>query len=217
MKTSTLIWLAVIIIVLGGWYWWSHQGSGSQLANPASVNCTQTLGGTLEIVDEANGQVGYCHLPDGRVCEEWALYQGGTCTPPAATSTPSTTTSATSSPGILYASGTPLLGHAATTSVGSYLTAFNGMTLYTFANDTTGVSNCSGICAAIWPPYLVTNRSPLTDVQPGVSGKVSVITRTDGTMQVTYNGMPLYFYKSDTAPGDTSGQGVKGVWSVAKP
>jgi putative hemolysin len=50
---------------------------GAQLANPASVNCVQKLGGTLEIADEANGQVGYCHLPDGRVCEEWSLMRGG--------------------------------------------------------------------------------------------------------------------------------------------
>ncbi len=51
------------------------------IANPASVNCVN-IGGTLAIVDEANGQVGYCHLPDGRVCEEWALFRDKTCTTP---------------------------------------------------------------------------------------------------------------------------------------
>jgi putative hemolysin len=44
------------------------------LANPASVYCTQQ-GGKLEIRNEAAGQVGYCHLPDGRIVEEWALYR----------------------------------------------------------------------------------------------------------------------------------------------
>lgn len=45
------------------------------LANPASVNCTK-LGGTLEIKDKADGQIGYCNLSDGKVCEEWALLRG---------------------------------------------------------------------------------------------------------------------------------------------
>ncbi|WMS44253.1 DUF333 domain-containing protein [Acuticoccus sp. MNP-M23] len=42
----------------------------TNLANPASQFCV-THGGTLEIRTEANGEVGYCHLPDGRVVEEW--------------------------------------------------------------------------------------------------------------------------------------------------
>lgn len=50
------------------------------IANPASTNCVGKLGGTLEIKDEVNGQVGYCHLKDGRVCEEWALFRDGSCT-----------------------------------------------------------------------------------------------------------------------------------------
>ncbi len=48
------------------------------LANPASVNCVKTKGGTLEIVDMLEGQQGICHLPDGTTCEEWALMRG-TC------------------------------------------------------------------------------------------------------------------------------------------
>ena len=44
------------------------------MANPASVHCVE-LGGKLEIKDSANGQTGYCHLPDGKVVEEWALFR----------------------------------------------------------------------------------------------------------------------------------------------
>jgi len=52
------------------------------LANPASVHCGK-LGGRLQIVSEGNrGQVGFCHLPDGRVCEEWALFRDGKCVAP---------------------------------------------------------------------------------------------------------------------------------------
>lgn len=46
---------------------------GSQIANPASVYC-EAQGGTLEIVDEKDGQVGYCNLPDGTRVEEWEFY-----------------------------------------------------------------------------------------------------------------------------------------------
>lgn len=49
------------------------------LANPASVNCVQTLSGQLEIVNTAQGQVGMCHLQDGRVCEEWTLFRDNKC------------------------------------------------------------------------------------------------------------------------------------------
>ena len=45
-----------------------------RIANPASEHCVQ-LGGRLEIRSEADGQRGYCHLPDGRVVEEWALFR----------------------------------------------------------------------------------------------------------------------------------------------
>lgn len=51
------------------------------MANPASVHC-EKLGGTLEIRTEEKGQVGYCHFPDGRVCEEWAFYRDKQCVAP---------------------------------------------------------------------------------------------------------------------------------------
>ena len=53
------------------------------LANPASVFCVQQ-GGTIEIVDESGGQVGYCNLQDGTRVEEWQYYraQTGTTTVP---------------------------------------------------------------------------------------------------------------------------------------
>jgi putative hemolysin len=48
----------------------------TQIANPASVNCEQTMGGTLEIVNTPDGQQGMCHLQERMVCEEWALWRG---------------------------------------------------------------------------------------------------------------------------------------------
>jgi predicted lipoprotein with Yx(FWY)xxD motif len=97
----------------------------------------------------------------------------------------------------------------------SYLTAANGMALYTFKSDTAGVSNCTGTCATEWPPYTVTSGAALT---PGanVSGTISTITRADGTTQVTYNGMPLYFFVQDTSAGQATGNGDDG-FAIAMP
>jgi predicted lipoprotein with Yx(FWY)xxD motif len=89
------------------------------------------------------------------------------------------------------------------------------MTLYTRKSDPPGGSSCTGGCATTWPP-LQASSSSLT-APSGVSGKLDVFTRDDGSKQVTYNGMALYHYAQDSAPGDTKGQGVGGVWFVVTP
>jgi predicted lipoprotein with Yx(FWY)xxD motif len=96
------------------------------------------------------------------------------------------------------------------TAIGPVLVTPQGMTLYTFARDTPGVSNCNGRCAAAWPPF----RAP-----PGAQsgGPWSIVRRAGGTAQWAYAGQPLYTYSKDTKPGDTTGEGVAGVWHVARP
>lgn len=105
----------------------------------------------------------------------------------------------------------------ATTSptLGAYLESGNGMTLYTYAQDTAGVSNCTGACATAWPPYTISSAVTLNPAA-GVNGQLGSTTRADGTTQVTYNGMPLYYYQGDSAPGQTNGSSISG-WSVATP
>jgi predicted lipoprotein with Yx(FWY)xxD motif len=109
--------------------------------------------------------------------------------------------------------GAPSSGTAlktATISGASVLTDAKGFTLYWFAPDTATKSNCNGGCAKIWPPV----KGPAT-AGSGVTGTLGTITRSDGTVQATYNGHPLYTYTADTAPGQASGNGVNasgGVW-----
>lgn len=98
----------------------------------------------------------------------------------------------------------------AKTSLGEVLTDNEGMTLYTFAKDSPAVSNCYDKCAALWPPL-----TAAADAQS--QGQFGVILRKDGSRQWAYQGMPLYGWVKDKQPGDTSGEGVKGVWSVARP
>ena len=85
-----------------------------------------------------------------------------------------------------------------------------GMTLYWFAPDTSTKSNCSGSCATYWPPV----KGPVT-AGSGVTGTLGTITRSDGTMQATYMGHPLYTYIGDKSPGQAKGNGLNisgGLW-----
>lgn len=88
-------------------------------------------------------------------------------------------------------------------------------TLYTWAKDTDENSQCYDQCATFWPPLVTTAKTLAAD---GVTNaKFGTSTRKDGTLQVTFNGHPLYFYARDAAPGETNGQGSTGfgaVWLV---
>ena len=90
------------------------------------------------------------------------------------------------------------------------LTTASGLTVYTFAADTTpGKSSCYGSCAAYWPPVTGTPSAA------GIPGTFGTITRTDGTKQVTWNGHPLYTYVGDHGPGTASGNNLNlngGLW-----
>jgi predicted lipoprotein with Yx(FWY)xxD motif len=96
-------------------------------------------------------------------------------------------------------------------TLGPILVAPNGMTLYTFNNDQPGVSNCVGQCLELWPAYTVDANVAL-EAAPGIPGVIGVIVQPDGLLHVTYDDRPLYFYSSDTQPGDANGQGVGDVW-----
>ncbi len=93
--------------------------------------------------------------------------------------------------------------------LGQYLAGSNGKPLYTYASDTTGVSNCSGSCLTAWPIYDA-SKAPTT-----LPDNATVITRSDGGKQYAYKGMPLYYYNSDSV-GKITGDGVNS-FSVAKP
>lgn len=100
--------------------------------------------------------------------------------------------------------------HTADTDLGSVLVDGEGFTLYVFTNDTDGTSTCYEDCAANWPavPGDTAIGSDLDDSLFGTSP------RDDGPEQLTVNGMPLYRFTPDEAPGDTNGQGVGGIWFV---
>jgi predicted lipoprotein with Yx(FWY)xxD motif len=100
--------------------------------------------------------------------------------------------------------------------LGDFLVGASGMTLYMFTQDEENISNCTDQCATNWPPLLV-QAGEVPVPGDGIDGSFGVIERDDGTFQVTYNGIPLYFWANDAAPGDTTGQGVNDVWFVVPP
>jgi predicted lipoprotein with Yx(FWY)xxD motif len=100
--------------------------------------------------------------------------------------------------------------------IGTFLAGEDGKTLYTFKNDTANTSKCTAGCAQAWPPFTLDDGEKVK-AGAGVTGKLATFARADGTMQVAYNGAPLYYFASDTKAGDIMGQGISNVWFAAKP
>ena len=163
----------------------------------------------------------------------WSSVQGSMAAP--AAQTPSTSAGINGSPnqGNLGATSTgavqqpataaPIiganlaLGTDKTAKLGTYLIGYTGMTVYTYKPDTGSTSTCYDACASNWPPYIVSSSDNIQQLQAGVTGTVGTTVRTDGSLQLTYNGHPLYFYIGDKTGSDTNGQGLGNVWYVVKP
>jgi len=113
------------------------------------------------------------------------------------------------------ASSATIMTHS--TSKGTVLTNAQGRTLYWFAIDTPTKSNCNGSCASFWPPV----KGPVV-AGSGVTlmHGFGTITRSDGSVQATYEGHPLYTYIGDSAPGQINGNGKNlsgGLWWAMTP
>jgi len=132
---------------------------------------------------------------------------GGSSTKSTASNTGSTASTASSS-------SSATVKTASNATVGkTILVNSQGMTLYHLTAETAGKFICtSSSCVAIWRPLAVSAGATPT----GTVGSIGVVKRPDGTTQVTYNGMPLYTFAQDKAPGEANGQGIKdvGTWTT---
>src|SRR5262249_31194722 len=92
-----------------------------------------------------------------------------------------------------------------------------GFALYTFMRDQSGRSTCAGACARKWPPFIVSSRPT---AEAGAKGSfLGTIRRSDGKLQATYAGRPLYYFVADKKPGQILCQGVSefgGLWLVER-
>ena len=139
------------------------------------------------------------------------------CAAPGATTAPITAAPATSAPGTTAPATGLVLALRTDADHGAVVTGKDGLSLYVFTKDTTpGQSACNGDCAGNWPPLTVAAAGDVT-AGSGVTGTLGTITRTDGKLQVTLGGAPLYYFAADAAAGDTKGQGLNDVWYLADP
>lgn len=92
------------------------------------------------------------------------------------------------------------------TAAGNILADAQGMTLYTFDKDSQGISKCYGPCEQKWPP--LKSKVEIDEMD------FSTVSRKDGALQLRYKGQPLYLWVGDKKPGDTTGNGIKGVWHI---
>jgi len=107
--------------------------------------------------------------------------------------------------------GAPLVA----ADMGEYLKDSKGMTLYWFTKDGKDMSACMGGCLEKWPIFYDENAAasmPGTDPED-----FGTLTRSDGKMQTTFRGYPLYYFFKDMAAGDENGEGMKGVWYMVDP
>lgn len=140
---------------------------------------------------------------------------GGPTTTPATTATTPAATSTASPPGGGTAGAAADL-RTTSSSLGQIVVDGKGMSVYFFTNDTkdSGKSACTDPCVALWPAVTTTSDAPKAE---GVTGTLGTITTSDGKKQVTLNGLPLYNYVEDKAPGDIKGQGFNNLWYLASP
>ena len=143
----------------------------------------------------------------------------GTATSPTTAAAPTSAAGSASTSGPASSSA-PAAAEAdlkvADSKAGQIVVDGKGMSVYYYTKDVkdSGTSTCTGGCLDAWPPVLATADTPTVD---GVTGTVGTIATPDGKKQLTVNGMPVYYYAKDLAPGDITGQGVGGVWYLVAP
>jgi predicted lipoprotein with Yx(FWY)xxD motif len=132
------------------------------------------------------------------------IYGSGNTNPPA------TTTGSRNSSTVIQTATVTIKGQSK-----MVLTDVQGKTLYYFTADSATQPTCSSSCTQVWLPLLFSGSGVPTS-STSLAGKLSVQMDANGS-HVEYNGHPLYTYSRDTAPGQTNGEGLFGLWFVATP
>jgi predicted lipoprotein with Yx(FWY)xxD motif len=138
-------------------------------------------------------------------------------TQPPASQAPASQAPASQAPSSQAAGGVSVKAQAVGDAGTIIIDGTTGMTLYYFENDTkdSGKSVCNEGCIDVWPALTVPEGETPTAGDGADASKLGTITRDDGTLQVTYAGLPVYFFKNDKAPGDLNG--VYDKWITVKP
>jgi predicted lipoprotein with Yx(FWY)xxD motif len=121
----------------------------------------------------------------------------------------------------LASSSSPVVRSAANETLHETLVVdSHGRTVYVLSPETTHHLLCrSRACFALWPPLTVRSRSVKLQAGPGVHGHLGLLRRSNGTLQVTLGGLPLYRYSGDSSAGEANGNGIRsfgGTWHVVR-
>lgn len=109
-------------------------------------------------------------------------------------------------------SGEATIATGEVSGLGTVLVDSEGNTVYLYTPDKGTESTCYGGCEAAWPPVVAEGKPSAGE--GATSSALGTTKRKDGTMQVTYNGHPVYTFSGDTAPGEAVGQEDDGTWFV---
>ncbi|MCW3018010.1 MAG: hypothetical protein JWN10_318 [Solirubrobacterales bacterium] len=117
------------------------------------------------------------------------------------------------------ASSAATVGSASSATLGErVLVNAKGRTLYVLTPETARHLLCtSGECLKFWPPLTVPSHRTKLVRGAGVHGRLGILRRKNGMLQVTLNGLPLYSFAEDRASGEVNGQNFKGfggIWHV---
>jgi predicted lipoprotein with Yx(FWY)xxD motif len=112
------------------------------------------------------------------------------------------------------------LGSSANATLGEHVVINSqGRTLYALSPETSRHLLCkTSQCLSFWPPVTVPSSTTRLKASPGVQGHLGILRRSNGVLQVTLRGLPLYRYSKDHAKGQVNGQGVEsfgGTWHAA--
>ena len=123
-------------------------------------------------------------------------------------------------PGHATAGGTVVVKSAHDPVHGNIVVDAKGFSVYLLTSEAPGRFSCTLACSVFWPPLTVPAGTTQVSAGPGVLGKLGLVKNPEGSMQVTYNGYPLYHYLSDHSPGQTQGEGITsfgGTWYLVNP
>lgn len=139
----------------------------------------------------------------------------------ACSSSPGSAPGSSAQPGMLSGkiggNSVTFLKPVTTRTSGTVVASATGYTLYWFSKDTSTSSACDVQCIPEWPPV-----TGAPEIAPGatLAGRLGTIVRSDGAVQATYDGHPLYTFAGDFDPGDVGGNGVLqfgGTWHAVRP
>lgn len=117
----------------------------------------------------------------------------------------------------LAAGGAATVGSASNASLGKRVAVnAQGRTLYALSPETTHHLLCtSAACLKTWPPLTVPSRKTKLKAGSGVHGRLGILRRSDGRLQVTLRGLPLYRFSGDHGKAEANGEGLQsfgGTW-----